>query len=73
MDYFQLDVEYIKKETLDCDFKNITILITGCAGFLCFYLINYFVHFKNQLKIKSIIGMDSFLLGYPNWLKKIKN
>lgn len=72
MDYFNLDLDYIKKETNDCDFSNSNILITGCAGFLGYYLFNYFAKFKDQLGINSIIGLDSFLLGCPDWLKKIK-
>ena len=71
MDYFEIDLKYIRSETLDCNFENSNILITGCAGFLGYYLINYFEKYKKELKINSIVGLDSFLLGYPNWLKKI--
>ena len=61
MDYFNLDLDYIKQETKDCDFSNSNILITGCAGFLGYYLFNYFAKFKDQLGINSIIKIDSFL------------
>ena len=71
MDYLNLDLEYINKETSDCDFENSNILVTGCAGFLGYYLLNYFAKYKSKLGIKNIIGLDSFLLGYPEWLKKL--
>ena len=69
MDYLNLDLDYIRKETDECDFENSNILITGCAGFLGYYFMHYFSKFKDELNIDSIIGIDSFLLGFPNWLK----
>ena len=71
MDYLNLDLDYINKETSDCDFENSNILITGCAGFLGYYILNYFAKYKSKLGINNIIGLDSFLLGYPEWLKKL--
>lgn len=50
-------------------FDNSTILLTGCAGFLGFYFINFFTHYSEQLNIKKVIGLDNFKVGYPNWLK----
>ena len=73
MNYFNLDLDYIKQETAECDFRNSNILITGCAGFLGYYLFNYFAKFKENLGIKSITGLDSFLLGCPDWLQKLKD
>ena len=70
-DYLELDLEYIKNETDECNFEKSNILITGCAGFLGYYLMQYFVKYKDDLKINSIIALDSFLLGYPNWLKEL--
>ena len=71
LDYFNLDLKYIKEQTSECDFNNSNILVTGCAGFLGYYLINYFEKYKDELGINSIIGLDSFILGRPEWLQRL--
>ncbi len=53
-------------------FDNSTILLTGCAGFLGFYFMNFFTHYASELNIKKIIGLDNFIVGYPNWLKRME-
>ena len=53
---FKSDLEYIKQETSDCNFENSKILITGCGGFLGYYLTNFFAFYKEELKIDSIKG-----------------
>ena len=52
--------------------KDSTILITGCAGFLGYYYLKFFNEFMETLKIKKIIGLDNFMLGYPKWIDSIK-
>lgn len=52
-------------------FAGQTIVITGCAGFLGFYLTQYFVHYADELGIKKIIALDTFLLEEPEWLKRL--
>lgn len=72
---FQQDLQLIFNGLTDSEklkFYDASILITGCAGFLGFYLLNFFSNFKEKLHIKSIIGLDNFISGYPNWLKKIE-
>ena len=61
--YNGLTIEERKK------FDGVTILFTGCAGFLGFYFSHFFVHYKKDLNIKEVIGLDNFLVGYPKWLK----
>ena len=73
MDYLKIDLEYIKKQTAECNFENSNILVTGCAGFLGYYLMNYLAEYQSYLRINSIVGVDSFFLGYPNWLKKLSS
>ena len=52
-------------------FKNSTILITGCDGFIGFYLRNFFLKFFKILKIKKLILVDLFPRGVPkNYAKK---
>lgn len=52
--------------------SNSNILITGCAGFLGYYFMNFFVHFKKQLNIGKIIGLDTFIVGNPEWLQQLE-
>lgn len=53
-------------------FQNSTILITGCAGFLGFYFLNFFTSQGKKLGIKKIIALDNFMLGYPQWLQQLQ-
>ena len=55
------------------DWKNATIIITGCAGFLGYYFIQYFVRRGKELGIKQIIGLDNFILNKPSWLISLSN
>ena len=67
------DLNYIEQNTLDCDLNNSTILITGCAGFLGFYITQYLTINYKKLGVRSIIALDSFLLGdCPKWLKDLE-
>ena len=67
------DLNYIIENTSDCDFNNSTILITGCAGFIGFYITQYLTINYKKLGIKSIIALDSFLLGdCPRWLQNLE-
>lgn len=52
-------------------FKNRTVLLTGGAGFLGFYFINFFTHYKEELGLKRIICLDNFQVGYPQWLQQL--
>lgn len=52
-------------------FQGSTVLFTGGAGFLGFYFLNFFNHYKNDLGVKKIICLDNFQTGYPQWLKDI--
>ena len=52
-------------------FAGSTILITGCAGFLCYYLIQYFVRYIEVLGIKKIIALDNFKLFKAQWLEDL--
>lgn len=68
------DLEYILKNSeATCDFNDSYILITGCAGFLGFYITQFFVKYYKSLGIKKIIALDSFILGrYPSWLNQLE-
>lgn len=47
------------------------VVVTGCAGFLGFYLTQYLVWYAKELGIQKVIGLDSFLLGKPGWLEEL--
>ena len=44
-------------------FRNSTVLITGCAGFLGFYMVNFLFHFREELGLKRVICLDNFKIG----------
>ncbi len=68
---FYEDLQHIHNEINKNKFKNTTILITGCAGFLGFYILNYFLKYFEELEIKKIIGLDTFILSKPKWLDEL--
>lgn len=47
------------------------ILITGCAGFLGFYFVHFLYQYREQLRLKKIICLDNFMLGYPKWIDEM--
>ncbi len=63
--YNKLSAEEVKK------LENSSILITGCAGFLGYYFVNFFYYHKDKLNLKNVICLDNFMLGYPKWLNEI--
>ena len=54
-------------------FENSNILITGCGGFLGFYFLNFFLKFRDDFNIRSIIAFDNFIVGKPYWFDSIVN
>ncbi|MDC1008435.1 NAD-dependent epimerase/dehydratase family protein [Gammaproteobacteria bacterium] len=68
------DLEHIKAKisSQQSKLEGSTILVTGCAGFLGFYMINFFTYFASELGINKIIGLDNFILDQPNWLAKLE-
>ncbi|MBO4659824.1 MAG: NAD-dependent epimerase/dehydratase family protein, partial [Prevotella sp.] len=53
-------------------FQDSTVLITGCAGFLGYYMMQFFAATAEELGIRKIIGLDNFMLGEPGWIKKLE-
>lgn len=51
--------------------KNSIILITGCGGFLGFYLVNFFLLYSEKLNIKKVIGIENKLTK-NHWLNQTK-
>jgi UDP-glucuronate decarboxylase len=44
-----------------------TVLITGAAGFLGYYALQFFGTHAKTLGIQKVIGADNFILGQPDW------
>lgn len=53
-------------------FKNSTIVITGCGGFLGYYFMHFFAQYADKLDINKIIGLDNFLTGTRDWLETLE-
>lgn len=54
-------------------FEGETVIVTGCAGFLGFYLTSYLARYADVLKLKKLICLDTFLLGEPAWLSALSD
>ena len=68
------DLKYIYCNLSDEEknkFKDATILITGCGGFLGYYFMHFFDKYAEKLSIKKVIGLDNFMLGKSEWINKL--
>ena len=54
-------------------FNDSTVLITGCGGFIGYYMMHFFYAKAETLGIKKIIALDNFMLGYPAWMEKFNS
>jgi len=53
-------------------FAGATILVTGAAGFLGFYICHFFQHLmEHGVEIRSLILLDKFMFGRPAWLETL--
>lgn len=50
-----------------------TILITGCAGFIGYYMMCFFSKYREDLDLKKVICLDNFMLGKPEWMSNFVN
>lgn len=53
-------------------FADSRILLTGCAGFLGYTFLHFFCHYSRELGIKSVLGIDNFLLDKPVWIEDLQ-
>ena len=68
------DLQYTYSKLSKKEIEKLTgssVLITGCAGFLGFYFVHFLYYFRETLKLKRVICLDNFMLGYPKWLDGI--
>lgn len=68
------DLAYInsKLESVNHKLKGASVLMTGCGGFLGFYMMQYLVVHAADLGIRKIIGLDNFILVRPKWLQNLE-
>lgn len=72
---YEDDLKYIHDkigESKDKLFDS-TILITGCAGFLGYYIMHFLSYYAKRLGIRKVIGLDNLLLNTPKWITKFSN
>ena len=68
------DLKYIFENLSENEkdkFKDSTILITGCGGFLGYYFMHFFEKYAEELSIKKVIGLDNFMLGKSEWINRL--
>ncbi|MBO4401726.1 MAG: NAD-dependent epimerase/dehydratase family protein [Selenomonadaceae bacterium] len=73
---FALDLEYTFSSLSAAErekFSGSTVLITGAAGTMGFYLTHFFYKFRDALRLKKVICLDNFILGKPAWIENISD
>jgi len=68
------DLEYTYERLSETEIDKLndsSLLITGCAGFLGFYFVHFLYHFRDKLRLKKVICLDNFMLGYPKWIDEM--
>src|SRR5687768_648436 len=53
------------------DWSGATVIVTGCAGFLGFYFMQFLARQGRKLGVERVIGIDTFLLGKPAWISEL--
>ena len=73
---FEKDLQYTFDSLSEIERKKLfgsTILITGSAGTMGFFLTHFFYRFRNELNLKKVICLDNFIMGQPQWIKNISD
>lgn len=68
------DLDFINSnlKEFSCKLNGASVLMTGCGGFLGFYMMQYLVMYARILGIKKVIGLDNFILEKPKWLENLE-
>lgn len=69
------DLKYIHRSLNESEkerFNGSTVLITGCAGFLGYYFMQFLAKYADELNINKIVGIDNFMLRKPMWLENLQ-
>ena len=67
------DMRHIRSQVPEAArFDGATVLVTGAAGFLGFYISHFFCHLADHgIRPKSILLLDKFVLGRPAWIDQL--
>jgi UDP-glucuronate decarboxylase len=65
------DLDRIHNGLGEHNLEGAIVLVTGCAGFLGYYLLHYLVRYSKELNIRKVIGLDSFILEKPAWIYEL--
>ena len=74
MKQLQADLKHTYAKLSEAERRKLsgsTILITGSAGFLGYYITKFLYQYKDELSLKKVICLDNFMLGTPVWQKQI--
>jgi len=52
-------------------FRDARVLVTGCAGFLGYVLMQFFARYARELGIAQVVGLDAFVFGRCDWLEQL--
>jgi UDP-glucuronate decarboxylase len=52
--------------------RNATVIMTGCAGFVGFYAMQFLTRHAKRLDVRRVIGLDTFILDRPAWLELLQ-
>lgn len=66
------DLEYIYTHFSERSrLQGASVVVTGCGGFLGFYLLHFLVGYADRLGIRRVIGLDTFKLIKPRWIEEL--
>ena len=67
------DMRYLRERVPEATrLAGATVLVTGAAGFLGFYISHFFCHLtETGVPLKSILLLDKFVLGRPAWIDEL--
>ena len=63
---------YKKLGKMNRKFNSSTVLLTGGAGFLGYYLSYYFMFLRVEHKFQCLYLTDNFIRGKPNWVSELE-
>ena len=66
------DLDYIYNQLSEHEkerFQDSNIVVSGAAGFIGYYLLNFLAKYASHLGIKNVLALDTFMFGEPVWIE----
>ena len=66
------DLDYIYNQLSENEkerFQDSNIVVSGAAGFIGYYLLNFLSEYASHLGIKNVLALDTFMFGEPIWIQ----